>query len=169
MPVPMSPVPRRHDRDWTRFRRARSASEPGPDPFARSLGRDRVAVALLSTTRFGDHLCQHSAQVADHPDPAAPSVPAPVDERRTSRLPQRGQTSPMADEITSRSRTVRPFSRRIPDSFRIRADYRSCAPVDLRKFEARNAGPTSGTHIGQLLEDPVIDDVGELARSRAHG
>jgi hypothetical protein len=43
------------------------------------------------------------------------------------------------------------------------------ASVDWRKFEVRYAGSTSGTYIGQLVEDPVINDVGKCARSRAHG
>jgi len=113
----------------------------------------------------GDHLCQHSIQVANHADSAATSVLAPLHERRTSRPPQRGQTSPIAEEITSRSRTVPPFQW---SDFRIRADHRNSMSVEWRKFEVRNAGSTGGTHVGQLLKDPVVDDVGKLARSGAH-
>ena len=94
---------------WSQARCARSANETGSVPFARSLDCERVVVARLSTTRLGDHLCQHSEHVANHVESIASAVPAPLNERRTSRLPQRGQTSPMADEITSRSRTVRPI------------------------------------------------------------
>ena len=103
------PRPGSHSSDWSQARCARFASEGGPAPFARSLDRERVAVARLSATRLGDHLCQHSAQVANHINSVAPSLLALLHERRTSRPPQRGQTSPMAVEITSRSRTDRPF------------------------------------------------------------
>ena len=76
---------------------------------AEAFGRSRRDPEWKPPHEEGDHLCQHSEHVANHVDSVAPSVPAPLKERRTSSLPQRGQTSPMADEITSRSRIVRPF------------------------------------------------------------